>query len=185
MKKLLLLTASSALITTSVFAQPRKGDWIAGLNIFPQSIKGGYFLTDKLTINTAVNVNFGQNLSVANSNVYLGLSPSIRYYICKKGIEANKFQFFADLNFTVSGGLTYDAVSKWRSHRYDIGSGIGPGVQYMITNRVSAEAMTRINHRGWSTPSQNHSLSTTLEMGIQVYLKGRKKQSDVAEMRGS
>lgn len=185
MKKLLLIVASVAIVTSS-YAQPKKGDWMVGFNIFPQTFKAGKLLSNNFLLGVSLNAGFSQGIGVKQTYAFLTISPSLRYYFCaKEGLSANKFNFFADANFDISGNLTHNNTGKLAISKNYLGAGIGPGLQYMITDRVSTEGMMRLNYRGIGQPG-NDQVATTFEIGLQVYLKGKnKKASDITEMRGS
>lgn len=187
MKKLLLITGSLALISTSVFAQPRKGDWMVGAQVFPFEVKMGYFLSNRWILGTEVApaLSFYNNSNpVIAANI--SASPYIRYYFAgKEGMQTNKFYLFADYNFSYSYGFSRDLNGTVTASGGHFNTGIAPGTVYHITDRFSADAAIRVNCYGIGIANSGVNISTQYELGIQMYLKGRKKQSDVAEMRGS
>ena len=96
MKKLLLLASVIPVLTTTVGnAQPRKGDWMVGANVIPFSLKGGYFLSDRLAVGTELLINGTYSPAQKTIAANIGASPFIRYYFASKdGMKANRFYFF-------------------------------------------------------------------------------------------
>ena len=187
MKKLILTVASVAIVTSS-YAQPKKGDWMVGVQLFPISAKGGYFLSNRLVVGTelAPNAVYQPHNNVLSANI--SVEPYIRYYFSKReGLQANKFCFFADYNFSYSYGFSRDFKNKVGGSNDFITTGIAPGLVYLITDRVSADAAIRVNYYGIGNAApSNQQFGTQYEVGMQVYLKGKKKKaSDISEMRGS
>ena len=176
MKKLLLLASVIPVLTTTVGnAQPRKGDWMVGANVIPFSLKGGYFLSDRLAVGTELLINGTYSPAQKTIAANIGASPFIRYYFASKdGMKANRFYFFGDVNFTVGYGFSIDNINNQKSSNEYYKTGIAPGLVYLINNKVSFDGALRFNYYAIGSAGNSH-IGTTYELGIQVFLAGRKK----------
>lgn len=90
MKKLVFATLLlSVLVTTTTFAQPRKGYWMVGANVVPVQPRAGYFVSDKLLLGAGLNVNVGGSPGNNVFSASLGFAPFAKYYFSgKEGLSA-------------------------------------------------------------------------------------------------
>lgn len=158
-----------------------------GAQVAPISIKGGYFLSDKWVIGTELRPNFSYqpNANIIAANI--SIDPYIRYYFSgKEGLRVHKFHFFADYNFSYNYGFSRDLKNKVGGYNYNLKTGIAPGFLFLVTDRVSVDAAIRLGYYGLENPTTNRQFATNYEIGMQIYLKGKKKRSaDVSEMRST
>lgn len=174
-----------ALILSSVsvaYAQPKKGDWMVGANIVPFSLKGGHFLSNRLLVGTELLMNgsYAPAKKVIAANI--AASPYIRYYFLPKdGMKAHRFYFFGDVNFTVGYGFSVDKINNQKGSNHYFKTGIAPGLVYFINDKVSVDGALRFNYYGIGAVGNDYSIGTTYELGIQVYLQGKKKATAAAE----
>lgn len=181
MKKCTFVVIALILLSASVtYAQPKKGDWMVGVNVNPFSIKGGLFLSNRDVIGLDVWPAFSRNVQTKTTGFNLSVNAFVRHYFApKEGMQSAKFYFFGDFSVGYQGSYNYDGFNKVGSTGGNMKTGIAPGIVYFINNRVSIDAALRLNYyadlKNWSH------VSTTPEVGIQVYLQGKKKATAAAE----
>lgn len=179
MKKLLLLASAIPVLTSSfVHAQPQKGEWMVGAQVTPLSLKAGRFLSDRLMVGTELLINGTYSPAQKTIAANIGASPFIRYYFASyKGMKPNRFCFFGDVNFTVGYGFSVDKINNQKSSNDYYKTGIAPGLVYFINDKVSVDGAIRLNYYGIGNTGNNH-IGTTYELGLQVYLPGKKRNTE-------
>lgn len=183
MKKCTFVVIALILLSASVtYAQPKKGDWMVGATIVPFSLKGGHFLSNRLLVGTELLMNASSAPSRKVIAANIAASPYIRYYFSPKdGMKANRFYFFGDLNFTVGYGFSVDKINNQKGSNEYFKTGIAPGVVYFINDKVSVDGALRFNYYGIGDVGNSYSIGTTYELGVQIYLRGKKKADMVVE----
>lgn len=177
MKKLLLLTIGiTTLSTAQLFAQPRKGSWMAGADVVPFSLKGGYFLSNRLMIGVDLLANGNYSPQQKSIAANIKISPFLRYYFAPStGIAPQKFYFFLEADAAYGYGFSREYINNNKGHNSSLLAGIAPGCMYMINNRVSIDAALRFNYLAVSSNNSNFSINTSYRVGFQIYLGGKRK----------
>lgn len=194
MKKLTIIIATLSFITTSVFAQPRKGDWMVGAGIANSSAarvagstqfnvnlnpSAGYFLSNRVAVGTSVGLSYSK-YARSLSSYSASLKPFARYYFSKKeGMQPKKLYLFGEVSAGAGiGASRYDnnGVIEKRTGS-TILSSAGLGLTYFILPNVSVEGTFNMNYNTPinAAPAPGSNLVPSLGVGFQIYLPGRKK----------
>ena len=193
MKQIIFITiVAGTLISSSVYAQPQKGDFFVGLSMANNSVnsigavytqpfingvvpKAGYFLTKNIAIGT--NVMFGGEYVVDNIYKYnLNVTPFMRYYFRKKEEKENKKAFWF---IEATAGYGLNATTDINQDVIQTGSfmmGAGAGVNYFITDNLSAETLLRYDRYSRSSQSQSSVGHLSAEVGIQYFFRKQSKK---------
>ncbi len=176
MKNYILTTALlTLLISTSAFAQPRKGDWMVGARVSNLNISGGKFLSNRLLLGVDVSPSISIQPYVASS-FNLAVSPFLRYYFAPKdGMEAKKFYLFSQIQAGYGLGLNTNNDNL----EHSLSPSLGAGLTYMLNDRVSFEASYNIYHPlgDLSSPYRDYGYYLRPQLGVQIYLNGKKKDN--------
>lgn len=179
MKKLLLLTIGITTLSASqLFAQPRKGSWMVGADVVPFSLKGGYFLSDRLMVGTGLLANGNYAAQQKSLSANITVSPFLRYYFARSaGISPQKFYFFLEADAAYGYGFSKEYINNNKGHNSYLNAGIAPGIMYMVSKRVSVDAALRFNYLNVGNGRSDFGINTSYRAGFQIYLGGKKKAS--------
>lgn len=194
MKKLILASVLlTSLVTTTAFAQPKKGSWMVGADIagaaasnpgggnmlFHAALtpKAGYFLTNRLVAGTSLNM----GLAVGKKQYALayGISPFLRYYFAKKdGVQLKKINFFSEVSAGYLGNSYVDKVNDMKFQNNNFSASAGIGAAYFITPNVSLEASYNLNYYSpFKVNSNINQLQQGLKVGFQIYFNRKNKDN--------
>lgn len=203
MKKIVIATIATTLLTLSANAQPKKGSFMVGADLlnasagfstnrpgsgystFMLSPKVGYFLSDKFAV--GANVSFSGAFSAKNfSNLMVGASPFARYYFFpKSGAQAQRLYFFLEAHAGIANATLHDKASGRKYSATSWNAGFGPGVAYFITPNISVEGSLKANYSqslsNFNTPRSNGVFTPAATVGFQIYLGGKKKNNAQVE----
>lgn len=202
MKKQFTLAALAVtFLSTTAFAQPKKGSWMAGADILSSGAyissnssqfnfnlmpKAGYFVTDKLTVGSSLTL--GAAFGSSNSySISYGITPFARYFFAgKDGIQLGKLTPFAEAYAGYGGSTWVDKVNDVKNTISGLNAGGGVGLSYFINSNVSVEASYNLNHSSQLTNTYNNIFNTNkfthgIKFGFQIYFNRKNKNAEAAE----
>lgn len=176
MKKLLLLTIGMTTLSASqLYAQPKKGDKVLGVDMLPIVFKGGYFFSDRFM--AGVSLNPGGTFSFRAKDIDVNIFPGVfaRYYFAgKEGMKINSFYFFLDAKAAFRYSYSRDINTKRSFTNTDIRAGFAPGITYIASRNISLNGSLAATLYNDFNNSYSH-INIAPEVGVQLNIRGKRK----------
>ncbi len=184
MKKLFFSIVLS-LVVGVASAQISKGNVMVGADIanlklglddgnpvsFNLTPKAAWFIQDGIAVGAYANLGIEH---LDDTDFTYGVGALGRYFVTDKNISVLKqTKFFAEANVGIAGENFGGGGST-----NGLGFGFGPGIAYFVTPNIGLEALLKYNGIvGFGSEAYQNNL--TLNIGLQIYLPGKKLASTV------
>ncbi len=173
MKKLVVVVL--VFVTTHLFAQTEKGDFLVGGSIGFQTTSGNSNITFAPNVGYFVKNNFAVGANVNLSSVKqdiqkiteFDLGPFARYYV-----GHNNLRPFASLSLLYKTNTVKDTDDGTKSSVNGFGYTLGVGAAAFFSPDVAFEGFFGYNFSQFETAESNRGVS--LNLGFQVYINSRK-----------